>query len=149
MQNLTPGQKRLFILLAIVLAYAVFDFVKNKDQYLGFYTKKENARVEKAEQQADSLRTVRVRQVYQKAWKSDPFYMKLPPKTPKKKPAKRRRTFRLKAISFSGESAVAMINNRIVSVGDWIGGYKVLKIEPRRVILGRGSEAKVLTLKIK
>ncbi len=150
MQSLTPGQKRLFILLAIVLAYAIFDFVKNKDQYLGFYGKKETAEV-KAERsaQADSLRTALVRRVYQKGWGGDPFYVKLPPRKVKKRPVRKARTFRLKAISFSGESAVAMINNQIVTVGDWIGGYKVLKIEPGRVILGKGSEAKVLTLKIK
>jgi len=149
MKNLTKGQKRLLVVLLIVLIFAIYDFVKNKDVYLNFYRKK----VTKSEKKVgDTNRAGKTSQMikrlnYDKDWKSDPFFVKVKLKPIKQVPKRKKVSFSLKAISYSETKAVALINDKIVSVGDYISGYRVEKIEPHRVVLKRGSENKVLILK--
>ncbi len=148
MSKLNKSQKRLLVVLLAVLAYAVYDIAGNWKSYTGFYTGKKTAAAEKTKT-ASGKETVKKTGIrpYEQGWKSDPFYVKVAETAPRKKTVRREMTLNLKAISYAGESSVAMINDRIMSVGDVIGGYKVLKIEPRRVILGKGAKSKVLALK--
>ena len=149
--KLTKSQKILFIVLAIVLAYAIFDFLTHKDTYLGFYSGQRNETVmaDSAAQNAqrdtvgDLLKTNLT-----KIWGDDPFFIK-----EKKKPKRYKRTvrkevnFKLRAISFRPEGSVALINSRIVKAGDIIEGYKVIKISENTVVLWNGRNRKVLKLK--
>jgi len=150
--NLNKKQKRLVILLAVLLAYAVFDFVMNKDEYLEYYSKKKitaKAKSKKAGKKAPpALKKKSVRVEYTQNWGSDPFYEKIAYR--KKRRAVRARkqvSLRLKAISYSGKSSVAMINNRVMMKGDVISGYRVVEIQPKSVILANGNERRVLHLK--
>ncbi len=147
MANLTKSQKRLLILLAIVLAYAVFDVSRNWDTYMGFYKGKKGT-VHKKKNSTTRDASLKIRKVeYTKDWNQDPFYVAV--KTKPRKRVVRRRTvsFHLKAISFAGDNSIAMINSRIMKVGDVINGYRLVSIQPKRVVLQKGTEKKVLTLK--
>jgi hypothetical protein len=52
----------------------------------------------------------------------------------------------LNAISYNNGNSVVMINQKILSAGDMIEGYKVIRIEPTRVVLTKGDESKTLNL---
>ncbi len=149
MAQLTKSQKRLLLVLFAVLAYAIYDVSTNWDTYFGYYTgktKKSVTQAEKAKAQSRS-NTVQIKKIYDKSWKSDPFYVPEEKKPERRAPVRQKSRFDLKAISSDGENSVAMINDRIVTVGDFINGYKITKIESRRVVLGKGAQSLVLTLK--
>lgn len=148
MPQLTKSQKRLFIILGIVLAYACFDIATNWDSYTGVYKKKkkknkaEKSRIMTSKQKgADSLIA------YNKDWGRDPFYVKIAAKQAKKVRPKKRVSLKLIAVSSDGQTSVAMINDKILQVGESISGYTVVKIEPTRVILKKGNDTRILMLK--
>ncbi|HFE63209.1 hypothetical protein B1H10_02025 [candidate division KSB1 bacterium 4484_188] len=149
MSQLSKGQKRLLVVLLIIAAYAVFDVAKNWDTYMGFYSgkgKKEILVKKPVKEKLNARKQTNSVRVYEKGWKADPFFVTVQQKKTKRR--KRSRTsLILKAISYAGDNSVAMINNRIVSVGDVVGGFKVLKINQQNVILGNGVVSKVLSLK--
>jgi hypothetical protein len=154
MSSITKGQKRLLIVLGLVLAYGAFDVIKNSDQYVGFYSggnkskkvKKSNNVVDVEAQvtQNASVRNVK----YLQSWGNDPFYNQSFVRR-RVVPRRVQKTVQLnlKAISYNGENSVVMINDRILMVGDVIEGYQVKKIEPARVMLSKGNENKTLTLR--
>ncbi len=147
MSNLTKSQKRLLILLVLVLAYAVFEISRNWDTYMGFY-KGKRVSVQKHNKNSPANQPVKIQKVeYTKGWNHDPFYVAV--KAPPRKKVVRRRTitFHLKAISFAGDNSIAMINSRILKVGDVINGYRLVSIQPKRVVLQKGTDKKILTLK--
>lgn len=149
MSQLSKGQKRLLVVLLIVAAYAVFDVAKNWDTYMGYYSgkSKKEARVKKpAKARLAVGKKTSGSQLYEKGWKTDPFFVKVQQRKTKRR-KRSRSALILKAISYAGDNSVAMINNRIVSVGDVVGGFKVLKINQQNVILGNGVVSKVLSLK--
>ena len=147
--QLTKSQKILFIVLAIVLAYAIFDFVSHKDTYINFYSGNEQESTTPvqnmqtaAQKQADQLQANLFSQ-----WGSDPFVRKVVVKSRKKHKKRRVRPhFKLKAISYRTDGSVALINDRIVKSGDVISGYKVVKIEQKKVVLWDGKHRIVLNL---
>ncbi len=147
--QLTKSQKILFIILGIVLVYAIFDFVSHKDTYINFYSGNEQESTmpvqntqTAAQKQADQLQASLFSQ-----WGSDPFVRKVVVKSRKKYKRKRVRPhFKLKAISYRADGSVALINDRIVKKGDVIQGYKVVKIETKKVILWNGKHRIVLKL---
>lgn len=147
--QLTKSQKILLIVLGIVLTYAVFDFVSHKDTYVNFYSGKAqetNAPVQNAkavaQKQANQLQVG----LFSK-WGSDPFLHEATIKAKKKHRKRRIRPhFKLKAISYRIDGSVALINDRIVKAGDVISGYKVIKIEEKKVILWNGKHRIVLKL---
>lgn len=153
MSSLTKGQKRLLIVLALVLGYGAFDVIKNSDQYAGFYSGSNKSKkvkqtnvvdVEAKVTQNKSVRNVK----YLQSWGNDPFYNQ---KFVRRRVAPVRIQtavqLNLKAISYNGENSVVMINDRILMVGDVIHGYQVKRIEQARVILTKGNETKILTLR--
>ncbi len=149
MSQMTKSQKRIVVVLLIVLGYAVFDIVKNWETYKGFYTgtsKKQSTKkssvVSKKQPTFDTKK-----ENYTSDWGKDPFYVKSQKKQVRRTNYRRTVNLYLKAISFAGGNSVAMINNRILKKGDSIAGYQVVKIEPERVILRKGSRTRVLSLK--
>ncbi|GAB4371665.1 MAG: hypothetical protein Kow0042_14550 [Calditrichia bacterium] len=149
MIRLNKSQKRLLWILLLVVGYAAFDIIQNFDSYAstyGFKRKKSeqvNPSVEKPVQEMESL----TRKTYNKGWNSDPFYVPVVEKKVRKVSRPQSVYLELNAISFATENSVAMINNRIVKVGDSIAGYRVSRIEPRRVVLIKGGQTRVLSLK--
>ena len=52
----------------------------------------------------------------------------------------------IRGIIYSKDSSVAIINDEVVKKGETIGGYIILKIEEKKVILKKGSEEFILKL---
>ncbi len=148
MGNLTKSQKRLLIVLAIVLAFAGFDIISNWDSYKGFY-RSEPGKIVKKIQQTDSPGKTPVKKTafYEKNWKNDPFYVYVQQKNTKKVYRRRKKGLTVQAISYDEKNPVAMINYQIVSVGEWVNGYRVVKIEPNRVIVAKKGKQKILQFK--
>ena len=152
MSSLTKGQKRLLVVLAIVLAYGIFDVITNKDSYFSYYSHGKKDKGNKSTNVAD-LNISEIKKAsnrsakYLQTWGDDPFYNQ---RFVHKRVVTRRRQaevqLNLKAISY-GENSVVMINDRVLMVGDVIAGYQIKKIEPTRVMLSKGSENKVLILR--
>ena len=147
--ELTKTQKILFIVLGIVLAYAIFDFITHKDTYESFYSGKKESTTAvvqneklQGQKEKDQLQTSLFSQ-----WGSDPFLRQAEIKSKKHSRKKRRKpNFKLKAISYRPDGSVALINDRIVKVGDIIFTYKIIKIDVKQVILWNGKHRIVLKL---
>ncbi len=147
--QLTKSQKILFIILGIVLAYAIFDFISHKDTYVNFYSGREQESSAPAknpetvaQKQADQLQA----SLFSK-WGSDPFLHEIKIEAKKKRRKKIYRPhFKLKAISYRTDGSVALINDRIVKNGDVINGFRVVKIDEKRVVLWNGKRRIVLKL---
>lgn len=153
MSSLTKGQKRLLVVLAIVVAYGVFDVINNKDSYLGYYSGGKKGKKIKAANVVD-LNVQKIKKVsarntkYLQTWGDDPFYnQKFVRRKVKPVIVQTEVQLNLKAISYNGANSVVMINDRVLMIGDVIEGYQVRKIEPARVTLSKGNVSKILTLK--
>ncbi|WP_456440859.1 hypothetical protein [Caldithrix abyssi] len=149
--QLTKSQKILFIILGIVLIYAVFDFIKNKETYLSFYAGQETespVEQQAAQEETDQLLNDPLKIDLTSRWGDDPFLIKKQVKKVTKRSRKmvKEPTFILKGISFRPQGSVALINDRIVKEGDVIEGYKVIKIEEKKVILWDGKKRRILRL---
>jgi hypothetical protein len=150
MRKLDKRQKNLVILLVVVIVIAAIDFVINMDDYLGFYgSDKEKTPVEVAKAKVSEKSNTK--SVFQhasaKEWGSDPFYDPANEVVKRVvKPQVKVITLTLKAISFSENMSVAMINNQVLSEGDTIEGYTVQKIELKQVTLIKDGQTKTLKL---
>ncbi len=150
--QLTKSQKILFAVLGVVLAYAIFDFVSNRDTYINFYTGKNaqnNNATSVATKSENRLTEDPLKISLTSTWGDDPFLIKVKKKIVKKSSRKRIKepTFVLKGISYRpDEGSVALINDRILKLGDVIEGYKVIKIEEKKVVLWNGKKRKILRL---
>ena len=67
-------------------------------------------------------------------------------KTRKKKDSAPPPAMRLKGIVVGGENPVALIDDRFVRKGDWIGEYRVVRIEKKAVLLDSGERKILLEL---
>ncbi len=147
--QLTKSQKILFILLGIVLAYAIFDFVTHKSTYVSFYSGQENENINSVQSQQDTARK-QIDPLQTKLfaeWGSDPFIRQAEIKTKTRwKKRKTRVKLKLKAISYRSDGSVALINDRIVKKGDVISGYRVIAIGTHSVALSNGKRKIVLKL---
>lgn len=149
--EINKSQKRLFILLGLVLIYFVYDIISDWDTYAGFYTGKKTVTVQKAEEKkAENMPEEEVEQdrPYLAKWGRNPFYQKVQVKKAAVVTRKKKRSVRLNlyAISIKDNNSVALINDRIVKIGDMIGGYTLKKINKKSVLLTDG--AKAITLKL-
>ncbi|GAB4333806.1 MAG: hypothetical protein Kow0037_12160 [Calditrichia bacterium] len=148
MGQLTKSQKRLLVVLAVVLAYAVFDITTNWDSYTGVYKGKRNKGKSKSSKIITPKKIIKDSSfVYNKDWGKDPFYVKVKTSKKNKTLPKKRVPLKLIAVSSDGNTSVAMINDKILQVGESIAGYTVAKIEPTRVILKKGKDTRILLLK--
>ena len=150
MAKLDKRQKNMAILLAVVLAIAAIDFVMNMDDYLSFYgsDKKKSSVAAKERKITEKSKTQPLAlHASAKEWGRDPFYD--PANEVVKKvviPKVYVVSLVLKAISFSENMSVAMINNQVLSEGDKIEGYTVQKIEHKQVTLIKDGQLKTLRL---
>jgi len=147
--EITKSQKRLLILLGIVLIYAAYDFISNKDTYMGFYGKSKKTVVAKkknAQKAVKKENTALAGTSYLEHWSHDPFYKKI--KSQKKSVAKKLRkiNFHLFAVSIKANESVALINDKMVKEGDMISGYTVTNIGKKKVTLTKGKKTVVLNL---
>lgn len=155
MPYITKKQKWLFVVMFIVIAYGVYDFTENSEQYLRFYTGRKTTSTLSLEKikpnDSTSPNGADVGAKYKKGWGSDPFYDPGLSRT-SSSPKVRKQTIKevhleLKAISYNGRKSMAIINEAMVMNGDVVEGYRVAKIEPDRVVLVKGKATKILTLK--
>ncbi len=147
--QLTKSQKILFILLGVVLAYAIFDFVTHKNTYVSFYSGQKDEAVGSAQSQQNTTQK-QIDPLQSKVfaeWGSDPFLRKAEIKAQKRWKKKRARVkLKLKAISYRSDGSVALINDRIVKQGDVISGYRVIAIGTHSVTLSNGKRRIMLKL---
>jgi hypothetical protein len=151
--EVTKSQKRLFIVLGIVVAYAAYDFLSNKDDYDKMYAGKKEVVVKtnpndklqiKAMQQTRQINDIDM------DFKRDPFYRDdMVKKTIKYNRTKKPRTkpLKLQAITYSDDNSFVMINDLILSEGEIVEGYVVEKIEKTRVRLTKNNKSIYLNSK--
>jgi hypothetical protein len=136
--KLNKSQKRLFIILGLVLSYAVIDVIINMNQYKSLYF----GSGRESGQSANSLVKPKQKQdigtdiqSIEFDWKRDPFKSdRVLVKNSRKKLSKAQRLF-LNAITYSGSNSLVIINDQILRTGDKIGGYTVQKIYNDKVKL--------------
>ena len=148
--QITKSQKRLFILLGLVLIYAVYDIISNFDTYTGFYSESEDkVAVQGDEAKADSAKIIVEveRKEYLNKWGRNPFYKKVEKKrVAKVVKHKRKVNLNLYAISMKDNNSVALINDKMVKIGDMIEGFTLQQIAKKKVTLSDGSRTITLTL---
>lgn len=151
--QVTKSQKRLLIVLGIVVAYGIFDISTNLDTYKQVYSGHSKTRVAKNKSKnKTNLASKDMKggnEPYLAGWGRDPFYVKEHKVVRKKRGHVKHRTIRLRllAISMKGSNSVALINDKIVKEGDIISGYQVLKISSNKVYLSKGKKRVTLQLK--
>ena len=148
--EINKSQKRLFILLGLVLVYFVYDIISDWETYSGFYTGNKAVSEQKAEvksAKAAPEQKAEINRSYLAKWGRNPFYKKVEIKKVVQV-TKKKRTIKLNlyAISIKDNNSVALINDRIVKIGDMIAGYTLKKINKKSVVLTDG--AKAITLKL-
>jgi hypothetical protein len=149
MASMTKSQKRLIVVLLLVLAFAAFDFIKNSDEYFSFYSGEKtterktsgDTKIVRANVQGQGKKE----QAYLQNWGRDPFFDKSLVKTYVR--VKREVPLILTAISYQGENSMVMINNKILTLGDQIEGFQVASIDETQVLLRKGDQTKILRLK--
>ncbi|MCM8774146.1 MAG: general secretion pathway protein GspB [Candidatus Omnitrophica bacterium] len=57
--------------------------------------------------------------------------------------------FILQGIIYSPQNSKAIINNEILSEGDVLGEYRIVKIEPKRVVLEKEDKEYILNWEVK
>ena len=74
-------QKRMLIVLGVVLSYAAFELITNSEQYFGYYMgSSEDNQQQQTVQQAAVVQPVEHKpgvNQYDKDWGDDPFYIKV------------------------------------------------------------------------
>ena len=151
--EVTKSQKRLFIVLGIVVAYAAYDFLSNKDDYEKMYAGKKEVIVktnpdEKLEIKA--LQQTRKITDIDMDFKRDPFYrdnMIKEIKKYKKRTKPKTRALKLQAITYSNDNSFVMINDLILAEGEMVDGYVIEKIEKTRVRLSKNGKTIYLNSK--
>ncbi len=148
--ELTKSQKRLLIFLGLVLIYFVYDIITDWDTYAGFYSgqKKTVQQQKKENQNVPEKARIKVQnRAYLAGWGNNPFYEKpKPKKAVSKKVKKRRINLHLYAVSMKDNNSVALINDKVVKIGDMISGFTLEKIEKKQVRLSDGKKTVVLKL---
>lgn len=148
--EITKSQKRMFIILGLVIMYFIYDIISDWDTYAGFYSGEKavvKQTVNKNQIKTDQNLNKEQDKQYLEKWGRNPFYKK----TEKKKAVrifKKTKTInlRLHAVSMKDNNSVALINDKIVKIGDMISGYTLKKINKKQVILSDGQ--KTITLKL-
>lgn len=150
--KLQKSQKRLLLVLGLVLIYALIDFISNSDRYKKYYFTEDD----------DSKATVILRNAIltpakkqtfvdqDLSWKRDPFTQRRQSKTVKI--IKRVNTdskLNLKAITFDSENSFVMINDKILMEGEIIQGYLIRKIYKDKVELFKNGITRIINLNSK
>ena len=147
--KINKSQKRLLIILGIILVCAILDITMNPENYT-YYFKEEREEQTFVE---DSSFTENVeikieKNSYNKNWDKDPFS---PAVTVYGRAVSTKAgsfgQLHLKAISYGAKKSAAIINGKILKTGDKILGYRIEQIKPDTVIVSRGKSKFKLTLK--
>lgn len=93
----------------------------------------------------DELTAEIIRDYHQKNWGNNPFYNRY--KTKKEQVVEQKARLHLLGIIYREIDAQALINGRVVSVGDTLEGYRVADITRKEVILQKGE--RTVKLKVK
>ena len=151
--EVTKSQKRLFIVLGIVVAYAAYDFVSNKEDYDKMYAGKKEVVVKtnpndklliKAVQQTRQINDIDM------DFKRDPFFRDdIDKKIIKYKRHSKPKAsaLKLQAITYSGDNSFVMINDLILTKGEMVEGYIIEQIEKTRVRLTKNGKSIYLNSK--
>ncbi|MBL7996804.1 hypothetical protein JNM05_15665 [bacterium] len=155
---ITKSQKRLFIVLAIVASYAVFDLATAEPkQKKAVNPASPNTPAAEAEQAPASIVSQDQQAVHvnfpASEWKRDPFRKQAEKWTAfgldrvvETLLAPKLGNLHLTAVSKSGNKSYAIINDHIVSVGELMNGYKIVDINATQVILKKNDHSFTLTL---
>ena len=148
----TKSQKRLFILLGAVVLYAAYDFISNKDDYENMYAGKKQVVQSKPSKNVQLMATQETRRIadLDMDFKKDPFFRDdLVKKVVKYRKSIKPKTkpLKLQAITYSDANSFVMINDLILSEGEYVEGYVVEKIEKTRVRLSKDGESMYLNSK--
>ena len=154
--EINAREKKLLIVLAVIVFVFGIDFILNSDDYIGFYSHSEKKEAvikkQKVTIPAKGLpanKTSEKSIASLKEWGRDPFRDKQSKVYVKKKrlPHKNRDVkLELKAISVAQNLTVAMINSKVVANGDEIAGYIVKDISSKEVILEKNGAQTILKL---
>jgi len=153
--ELNPREKKLLMALGIIVVIVGIDFVLNSDDYINYYKNSENQVVSNSTKSQEMANISASHAVSDKilpsiaGWGRDPFYdreQKIIPKKARVKRAVPEVRLILKAISIGNTVSVAMINRKVVAVGDKIAGYRVKAIKSKQVVLVKAGKRKILKL---
>ncbi len=151
---ISKTQKRLFIVLAVVGAYAMYEVLtsgsrgprKQAAVSVPITVDNKTSNATSAELMAPGGRTV-ASPVSYTTWKRDPFGRVIrllrPPvdlsKIVEVASAPQTDRFSVSAISSNGTRSFAIINNQIVGVGDRVDGYTIVEIQDLRVVMQKDN----------
>ena len=140
--KVTKSQKRLLVLLVIVLMYAIFDFMQNRKDYEQVYLKKKQ--VPQAQLVTNSKPTIKKIEKQLKDidlnWKRETIE-KSEIKRRSVKTAPQKVHLNLNAVTYAGENSFVIINNIILKEGEVVAGYRVDKIHQDHVKLTKNSKS--------
>ncbi len=145
--EITKSQKRLFILLGILIVYLIYDLITNMESYTKFYSGDKAKPAEVAAKKDSTKEVENQREIdYLAEWGKDPFYLSFTA-GPKKRSIKKDYTpsLQLYAISYKGDQSAALINDKFLKVGAIVEGFVLQKIEKNQVTLSDGKK----TIKLK
>jgi len=141
--KVTKSQKRLLLLLAIVIIYGIIDFVQNKDDYAQVYLG--NNKVKPA-QLASNINSLLIKKENRLpkidlSWKRDPFVRIEERQVSKVRTTAPKVHLNLNALTYAAENSFVIINNVILKEGEVIEGYRVEKISQNRVKLTKNGNS--------
>lgn len=147
--KLSKTQIRLFIVLGILLAYAVYDLATARPKPAAKEKPKKTvpANSSAAEQIAAAAAPVKSAPAMTFAsWKRDPFKKRIEinsrvsiGKMVESLVIPKMTNFNLSAISKNGKKSYAIINDQIVGVGELVNGFRVVEIQTGSVILKKND----------
>lgn len=150
--TLDKREKNMLYVLAVVLLAFVVDLFINSEDYAWLtgssgggeaHTEKVKPQVVKKASGVKAPYAGSIRE-----WGRDPFFD--PANTVKKKVRRKVKkvvALNLKAISIARSGSVAMINDKVLTVGDNISGYTITHIGEKSVELVRDGKSRIIKLK--
>jgi hypothetical protein len=148
-QAITKSQKRLFVILGLVVAYAIYDLTTSKKKEATDQPPADvrpSAVAEAAVVAVESPVQPRRLATTYVAWKRDPFRGQISTgsrvnleKVVESLLIPKMANFNLTAISKKGDASFALINDQVVGVGDQINGFRVIEIRHDKVILQKNN----------
>ena len=150
--EVTKSQKRLFILLGLVVLYAAYDFISNKEDYDLMYGGGKGTKQVKATKNVQLKATQQTKQItdLDMEFRRDPFFRDDMIKKIvryKKRFKPQAKPLKLQAITYAQDNSIVMINDLILSEGEYVDGYVVDKIEKTRVKLTKNGKSIYLNSK--
>jgi hypothetical protein len=141
--KVTKSQKRLLVILAIVILYGIIDVIKNKDEYAQVYLGKKKVEQPKLVSKSQPLLTKNERTVpkIDLSWKRDPFVKIEDRPVRKMEKVAPKIHLKLNALTYADENSFVMINDVILKEGEMIEGYRVDKISQNRVKLTKNGRS--------